>query len=134
MVVRVSRTRFAAGVLVAAAGVLVFSVLAPTLVDGDGEDSAAMFVMAARCAYKNEHGSIPRDLVDVLPFLKRITRWHCEIDKLDDNRYEVRLYARERTHKIEVEYIGDPNTNREEYHVLRIRHSPIDKRARKRAE
>lgn len=134
MVVRVSRTRFAARVLVAAAGVLVFSVLAPTLVDGDGEDSAAMFVMGARCAYKNEHGSIPRDLVDVLPFLEIITRSDCSIDRLEGDRYRVRLLARQRAYEIEIRYIGDPDTNREEYHVLDIRHRPIGERWSGRAE
>jgi len=134
VVIRVSRTCLAGTLVVAVGGVLLFSVTAPTVVDGNGEDSAAMFVKAALWAYKDQNGHVPRDFVDVLPFLNRMARSDCSINKLERDRYQVRVNARQRIYDIEVEYIGDPDTNTEEYHVLDIRHHPIGKHSSGRAE
>ena len=114
MVVRASQTILVASVVVATAGVLLLSVVGPTVVDGDGEDSAAMFIKAALWAYKDQNGHVPRDFVEVLPFLERIARTECSIDRLQGDRYRVQLCARQRMYDIDVQYVGDPATNKEE--------------------
>lgn len=134
MVVRVSRTLLGASVVVTATGVLLLSIVAPTVVDGDGEDSVALFVNGALCAYKNENAQVPANFVDVLPFLKSITRDDCSIEKLSGDRYHVRLYALHRAYDIEIQYLGDPDTGREEYHVIDIRHHPIGNTRSSRAK
>ena len=133
MVVNVGRGLVAA-VIVVLIALLLLSVFAPTVVDGDGEDSAAMFVSAALWAYKDENGHAPENLVSIQSFLRESTRWTCSITEARADHYHVEMSGKYRTYYLDVEYRVNTRGEIEKYHVASIRSNRGGERIRDRRQ
>ena len=108
-------------VIVLLIALLLLSVLAPTMVDGDGEESPAIFVSAALWAYKDEHGHAPENLVSIQSFLRESTRWTCSITEARADHYDVEMSGKYRTYYLDVKYSVNKRGEIEKYHVASIR-------------